>query len=97
LLAYVSERTDGRFGVPMAKLFGTDAPAGELRPYAGYDIGRIQASPASSGGELLSWTIGIGLSIGKINGQIAFSKPIGVPSGYAKESGWTYVQFAVTF
>lgn len=65
---------------------------GQARPYLGYDFGNVEAA-----GTLQGWSAGVDLSVGDAVLQLAYARPISVPDGIRKESGWFYGRLAYAF
>jgi hemolysin activation/secretion protein len=84
----------GRSGYYVRNDLGFQLPMGNvsLRPYVGYDFGHVE-----SAGTLQGWTLGADVSIGGATLALAYSRPVSVPTGIQKESGWLYGRLAFSF
>ena len=88
--AYV--RNDLGMPLPLARLLGSAAPNGQIRPYIGYDAGHI-----ASAGTLSGWAAGVALSAGPATLQIMYARPLSMPSFFTRETGWLYASLALTY
>ncbi len=84
----------GRSGFYVRNDLGLQQPVsgGQVRPYVGYDFGHVEAA-----GTLQGWTAGLDVSVSGATLQLAYSRPIAVPSGIQRESGWLYGRLALSF
>ncbi|HYD56689.1 MAG TPA: ShlB/FhaC/HecB family hemolysin secretion/activation protein [Burkholderiales bacterium] len=86
--------------LPLQQVFGEAAPPGVLRPYVGYDVGRVFDKHGVPGGTLAGTTIGLHLAAAPLSLQLGYSRPHRASARLAPtadEDRYTYVRIALDF